>query len=283
MKRYISILSLLVIAFGINPIIASECIDEDCELDDAVVVATVIEEDAPDILEPIDPAQNFWIDDDFSYDIESDDEICEIDESIYNYNCPFDTTAECEVWYTKPIYNESVAPRAPHLSSVKTDGILATLTFSGTIDANDDLAKPLLERYQILMRASHACCSEGIIYKMRQKGAKDAEVYQFLKDDANEFAVASRCMVMNDDEIAHSYSNGVTGQMIADVRNACLCKNRQWFESLLEPFFDIYERAPLFADRPFVYSYTDSMQRDITVYVNDEIQTTSGLLGACPK
>lgn len=265
MKSKISFLAIVAIAFSANCADASECVGKDCEL-----TPVVLEEHVDNIVVT---QQSFE-----TTDTETCDTSCD-----YGYVCPFSTMAECEIWYKKPVYKTASFPRAPHVNSVREDDILYAIYSNYDVDASDIAMTPLLERYKILMNASRACCSEGIIYKMRQNGAKDADVYQFLKDDANHFAVASRCMMMNDDEIEHSYSNGVTGQMVADVRNACLCKNRQWFESLLEPFFDIYERAPLFAEKPFVYNYTDSMQRDITVYINDEVQTTYGLLGACPK
>jgi len=279
MKRYISILSLLIVAFGVNTTIASECIDEDCEIEPGFVIEEVVEEydDEPDVLSPVEPADNFWVEDGFEYDIASDTEMC-----LYDYNCPFDTAWECEVWYKKPIHNESVTPRAPHLSSVKTDGILATLTFNGTIDANDALAKPLLERYQILMRASNACCTEGILYKMRKNGANEKKIYNFLQDDANYFAVGSRCLVMQNGDITNKYSNGVTGDMVAAVRNSCLCKNKQWFDSLLEPFFDLYQLAPDFQYMPFYYTYLDNFQHEITVSVNADVQTVMELLQYCP-
>ena len=79
------------------------------------------------------------------------------------------------------------------------------------------------------------------------------------------------------------YSNGVTGQMLADVRNACLCKNHKWFDTLLQPFNDIYDRAPEFQRTSFTYKYIDGMQREITVSVNDDVQKTIGMLSACPK
>jgi len=266
MKNKISFLAFIAIAFSANCANASECVGKDCELTPVVLEEEVdkVEILAPQYVEP-EP-------------VETCDTSCS-----YASVCPFTSMAECEIWYKKPVYKTASFPRSPHMNPVREDDVLYAIYSNYDVNADNEAMAPLVERYKILMNASRACCSEGIIYKMRQKGASDAAVYQFLKDDANEFAVASRCMVMNDDEIAHSYSNGVTGQMVADVRNACLCKNRQWFESLLEPFFDIYERAPLFAEKPFVYNYTDGMQRDITVYINDEIQTTHGLLEVCPK
>ena len=260
-------MAIIAIAFSANCANASECIGKDCELTPILIEQDI---DTVDILEPVE-CDIDWTENTVS-------SAC-----TYDYNCPFDSAEECAIWYKKPIHKTNVYPRAPHINAVHTDDMLYAIYSNYDITANDDAMSPLLERYKILMRASDACCTEGIMYKMRQNGASDAEIYNFLKDDANYFAVMKRCMVMNDNELKHEYSNGVTGKMVADVRNACLCKNRQWFEQLLQPFEDIYYRAPQFKDSHFVYSYTDDMNRDITVYINDEVQTTSGLLSVCPK
>lgn len=274
MKRYISILSILACVFGVNYARASDCIDDDCDID-------VSTEYAIDVLRPAEHDENIW----FEESNEDIDETCEIvsdDFIAFDYNCPFETNEECEIWATKPMYSTVVAPRNPHLNSVKLDGILATLTFNGEISANDELAKPLLNRYLALMRASRACCSEGIIYKLRQNGTRDKKIYNFLQDDANKYAVGARCMVMDDSEINGSYSYGVTDEMVLDVRNSCLCKNRQWIDSLIEPFFDLYQLAPDFEYMPFYYTYLDGFQREITVSVNADVQTVMELLQYCP-
>lgn len=273
MKRYISILSVLACVCGVNCVRASECIDDDCDLDEAVIVT----ESDFDILQPLGRDDNIW-----TADIS--DEYCDImaDDSFVDYNCPFDTDAECEIWASKPLYATAALPRNPHISYVKLDGILATLTFNGEISANDEMAKPLLNRYLALMRASRACCSEGIIYKLRQNKTKDKDIYKFLTDDANKYAVGARCMVMEDSEITGSYSYGVSDEMILDVRNSCICKNRQWIDSLLEPFYDLYQLAPDFEYMPFYYTYLDGLQREITVSVNGDVQTVMELLQYCP-
>lgn len=269
MKSEISFLAVIAFALCANCANASECIGSDCELEPIVVEQNITPMDFVEINEEYD-----------DYCMVSE---CDVMDTCYDYNCPFDTAEECEIWYKKPEHKTYSGPRAPHFSAVRIDEILYTLYGNYDVNADDESMSPLVDRYKILMQASDACCGAGIIYKMRENGASDKDIYRFLQDDANFFALIKRCMMMNNDEIAGSYSHGVTGQMVADVRNACLCKNRQWFENLLQPFNDIYERMPIFRDKHFVYSYSDDMKRDITVYINDDVQTTSGLLSECPK
>ncbi len=268
MKNKISFLAVLAIALGVNYANASDCVDEDCELNSVVVVA---ESEPVDILEPHTVNENLWAS---NVETQSD---CE-----YDYNCPFDSAEKCAIWYKKPVYKQAVYPREPHINPVKIDDIIYALNTNSGTSANVSVFAPLVERYNMLMRASKACCNEGIIYKLHNKNALDAQIYKFLKDDANYFAVGSRCLVMADSDISSEYSNGVDGQMINEVRDACLCKNRKWFDSLLNPFIDVYNRVPEFKSSAFEYKYTDGLNRHISVSINKDVQNAINMLANCP-
>ena len=265
---------------GVNYANASECTDEDCELSPTVIEEEIVEQETEpvDILEPQPASDSIW-----NYvTVETvENDTCD-DDCEYDYNCPFATIEECEIWYKKPVYKESVAPREPRINSFKVDEIIYALENSSQISANNAVFAPLVDRYKMLMNASRACCTEGIIYKLRNKNASENQIYKFLKNDANYYAVGARCLVMSNDDISKNYSNGVNGDMVSDVRNTCLCKNRQWFDSLLAPFVSIYHAVPSFESDAFYYDYTDGMQRNITVSINDEVQNTLNMLAECP-
>ena len=266
MKNTISIFAILALAFNANCVFASECVDEDCELS-AVVV---------DVLEPKEPEVILW-----SAETErTETQTCEYK---FDPECPFETKEECDVWYKKPVHKETVSPRAPHLNTLRVDDILYAINTNSNYCANDAVFEPLVERYKMLMRASKACCSDGLVYKMQQNKIKDKDIYEFLKNDANYFAITQRCLVTPNDEIYEEYSNGVNYKMVTDVRNACLCKNREWFEALLTPFKDIYYRAPQFEIDSFNYVYVDSMNRPMTAHINLDVQNALEMLEACPK
>lgn len=268
MKNKISFLAILAFALNVNYVCASECVGEDCELEPIVIEQNI---DTTEYLQPVRYEIN-W----FETKPTENDTSC-----AHDYGCPFETAEECEIWYKKPIHKTSLEPRAPHINPVLVDNMLIAINSKCNLSANDSEMAPLLERYKILMNASNVCCTSGIVYKMQKSGADDSAVYNFLKDDANYFAT-SRCMVTNDEDILHKYSNNVTGKNVADVRNSCLCKNKQWFINLLQPFNDIYERNPDFKNSEFIYKYKDGMQRDISVSVNADVQTALGLLAVCP-
>lgn len=257
MKYKISFLIAIISAIGTQSAFSSECIGSDCEIipvtEETIIVHKPVSE----------------------YEEQS---VC-----VYDYNCPFDNATDCEIWYKKPTYKQNVYPRAEHLSFAKTESVLYGINSSNDFSANDAAAKPLLDRYLILQQASASCCEAGIIYKMRQNGASDEDIYSFLKDDANYYAIKTRCLMTDNDNIAETYSHGVDYKMIFDVRNACLCKNKVWFNALLAPYKDMYKRAPQFVNIDFNYTYTDSMKREICISVNRDVQTTLNLLESCPK
>ena len=270
MKNKTSFLAIMAIALGVSYANASECIDNDCELSTDIVQEETIE--SIDVLEPKSYTENIW-----ASDYVAQKDVCE-----YDYNCPFETPEECEIWYKKPIHKTALNPREPHINPIKIDDIIYAITMGAETSANNAVFEPLVERYKMLVRASHACCTEGILYKLRANGASEKQIYNFLKDDANYYAIGTRCLVMNNNDFTNDYSYGVDSEMVKDVRNACLCKNRKWFNSLLNPFVDIYNRVPEFKSSPFEYKYRDGLNRNMTVSINNDIQNTIGLLNSCP-
>ena len=264
MTNKISFLAVLAFALNVNYVCASECIGEDCEFEPTIIEQNI---DTTEYLQPVRYEINWF---------ETNADSC-----VHDYGCPFETAEECEIWYKKPVHKTSLEPRAPHINPALVDDMLIAIDSRCSITANDPEMAPLLQRYKMLINASNACCTSGIVYKMQKNNATDAGIYNFLKDDANYYAT-SRCMVTRDEDILRKYSNKVTGKMVADVRNSCLCKNKQWFVNLLQPFNDIYERNPDFKNSSFTYTYKDGLQRDISVSVNEDVQTAIGLLSSCP-
>ena len=111
------------------------------------------------------------------------------------------------------------------------------------------------------MKSAQACCTDGMAYALKKAGATDGLVYKFLADDANFYGFGARCLMTTDEELDTKYPNTSTAAVVADVRNGCLCRGRQWFEAMLAPFKDVYKALPEFANEKFYYTYTDGLQR----------------------
>ena len=196
--------------------------------------------------------------------------------------CPFETETECEIWRRKPIVRETVSPRSPRIRDEAMDKFISAAKCDGNIDASDPVSAPLLDRYKMLMRSANACCTDGLVYALKRAGASDGLVYKFMADDANFYGFGSRCLMMTDDELDKNYPNTSTAAVAADVRNGCLCRGRQWFTAMLAPFQQAYAASPEFASQKFYYTYTDGLQRDITVSINNDVQNVLKQLELCP-
>ena len=170
MKSKISFLAVFAIALNANCVYASECVGDECELTPVVVEQNI---DTVEILKPIKYEIN-WLDTTASHE----NKYC-----TYDYNCPFETAAECKIWYKKPVHNTTLEPRAPHINPVLVDDMLYAIYSDCDITANDDAMAPLLQRYKMLMNASNACCTSGIVYKMKKNNASESAIYKFLKDE----------------------------------------------------------------------------------------------------
>lgn len=254
---------------------------------DAAATRARVEE----LLSPKKPSENLWT--------STTDEECEDSSANQKYvaqdltelvtvtfgnddGCPFETETECEIWRRKPIVRETVSPRSPKIRADKMAEFIDAARCDKNITANNPLAAPLLERYKILMGSANACCTDGMAYALKQAGATDGLVYKFLADDANFYGFGARCLMMTDDELDTKYPNTATAAVAADVRNGCLCRGRQWFYAMLAPFQQAYKEFPEFANYKFNYTYTDGLQREITVSVNNDVQNVLNQLALCP-
>lgn len=196
--------------------------------------------------------------------------------------CPFETDTECEIWRKKPIVRETVSPRSAKLRDAKMYDFIAAASQDINITATHPAAKPLLERYKMLMGNAQACCTDGIAYALQQAGASTGLVYKFLADDANFYGFGARCLMMTDYELDTKYPNTATAVVAADVRNGCLCRGRQWFKAMLAPFEQAYKEMPEFKNAKFYYTYTDGLKREVTVSINNDVQNVLKQLEQCP-
>lgn len=196
--------------------------------------------------------------------------------------CPFETETECNIWRRKPIIRETVSPRSPKIRDINMMEILMAFNQNGHLDANSVAAAPLLDRYKMLMRSASACCTEGMKYSLRRAGANDELIYKFLVDDANFYDIGGRCLMMSDQELDEKYPESATATTIADVRNGCLCRGRQWFNAMLAPFVDLWNANPAFESSRFYWTYIDGLQREVTVAINDDVKNVLELLSTCP-
>ena len=238
-------------------------------MNDAASTRARIEE----LLNPNRPNGNIW---------QYRDITAETNNTIIDDGCPFETESECDIWRTKPIIRENLSPRSPKIRDDKMMEFLANLDFAGEIDANSDAAAPLVARYKMLMNAARACCTEGMTYSLRRAGASDGLIYKFMSDDANFYHIGNRCLMTTDAEIDAQYGNTATASVIADVRNGCLCRGREWFTAMLSPFVEAWNLSPDFAASPFIWTYQDGLKRNITVSINHDVQNVLNQLSQCP-
>ena len=196
--------------------------------------------------------------------------------------CPFDSMTECEIWRRKPMVREVVAPRSPKIQASRMDELVSAARRNANIDATHPAAAPLVQRYKMLMQSANACCTDGMVYALKSAGASEGLIYKFMADDANFYGFGSRCLMMTDNELDDKYPNTSTAAVAADVRNGCLCRGRQWFEAMLAPFRDAYAASPDFSASPFHYTYTDGLQRKVTVSINNDVKNVLQQLSQCP-
>lgn len=256
----------------VTPAMASDCLDSDCGLN----IATV--EETEEFLVPNRPADDLWGKSTTAVVTKQETKIINTDEY-----CPFDTELECEIWRTKPIVREVVAPRSKQIQDGYMNEFLSVVESGICITGDHPAAAPFLNRYKSLMQSARACCTEGMTYSLRDSGASKGLVYKTIVDDANFYNMYDRCLMTNDNEINALYEDEEElADMAKDVRNECLCRSRDWYQSMLAPFVDAWRASPTFAASPFYWTYTDGVGRTVEVSINNDVETVLRLLENCP-
>lgn len=259
---------------------ASDCGGISCEDMDATQTFAMVEE----ILTPNRPSDNLWLDN-MNFDFPPQAALTLNQEPVIsepdNY-CPFETDVECDIWRTKPIVRETVVPRSPIMRDAKINEFLTTFKTDGYITGDNPAAAAFMERYKILVKSAHACCTSGMVHTLKNAGATDGLVYKFLVDDANFYNMSERCLMASDGELIEAYRDGNITNMVSDVRMGCLCQGRDWFINTLQPFIDAWRASPEFAMSDFYWTYTDGLNRQKTVSVNNDVENVLHLLEQCP-
>ena len=196
--------------------------------------------------------------------------------------CPFETEAECMIWKSKPTIPETLSNQKPMISPAYIDDIIAVARAGKQITADMKNARPLVDRYRSLLAAARACCTSGLIYNLRAAGASKGLVYKFMVDDANFYQFGERCLMITDDELDNSFANTETAEVVADIRNTCLCQKKEYFESLLAPFVQVAEASPEFAENGMNWQYVDGLKRKISVSINRDVNIVLRQLDNCP-
>ncbi|MDR1071254.1 MAG: hypothetical protein LBL21_01265 [Rickettsiales bacterium] len=196
--------------------------------------------------------------------------------------CPLETEAECIIWKTKPTVPETLSNRTPAISSAALDGLIVLSRAGNAITSDMRDAVLLVNRYRALMASSRACCTSGLVYNLREAGASKGLIYKFMVDDANFYQFGERCLTITDDELDENYADTSTAEVVADIRNTCLCKKKEYFETLLAPFTTLAEASPAFASSTFGWQYTDGLKRKVAVSINRDVNVVLKQLENCP-
>ena len=195
--------------------------------------------------------------------------------------CPFDTKKECDIWRKKPSIRETSLPKSGTISSDKMKPIIAAAR-RGDVRADSDAAKPLVERYRAAGRFSRACCREGLVHRLKKNGKGQDHIYKFIMDDANFYRFSERCMFLSDFELDNEMNGTINSEMVADVRNVCICRNREWISSTLGPFQQVYDAVPSFRNQPMEYAFVDDLGRETIVSINEDVQKITDRMAMCP-
>ena len=202
-------------------------------------------------------------------------------DSLEFQNCPFETEEECRIWKAKPTVYETMKGPAG-VSAARLADMMVLSCAGNPLTADMERASPIIQRYRALLAASRACCTSGMIYQLQTEGASRGMIYKIMVDDANFHQFGERCLMISDEEFSARSETAETAGLAASVRDGCLCRQREYFESLLAPFVSMADSSPEFAKDAFEWTYVDGLGRSVKVSINQDVNNVLERLYYCP-
>lgn len=138
------------------------------------------------------------------------------------------------------------------------------------------------DMYHSLYRQGKYCCAYNTAQTMKRTNVHDKLIYKFLVDDINFYNSYNRCIFMSDEDVHNTFDISETAFLIKNIRNECVCNNKEKFLDKIKIFEAVYCQTPSFKNKQLTYKIKDDFGRIICKDVNRDIQVLKNLLRRCP-
>lgn len=185
----------------------------------------------------------------------------------------------------KPVYDTENHPISLDKNQVKQviKQISSNPDFVDGVEYKDKNVKALMENYQNILKTSYSCCVVNIAEELKHRGVSKESIVQFLKFDAEEFALQNMCIVVDDSDINDVYGNKLLTEVVAKSKNSCICNNAEFLKRNIDNFYKIYNMKPELYNEVLVYRFKDKNGRIVEHDINETVLNISTILNSCVK
>ena len=152
---------------------------------------------------------------------------------------------------------------------------------SSSVDISDELTL-LRKQYAEVLTLSKYCCSYGYTDKLKNIGVKDEYIFKFMIDDKKLYELQSICMLLNNSDIATLLGTVELAVITRDIRDNCICRNKEELAKKLSLFKMILDETELFEDNNMVFIYTNELNEVVKNNITRDVKNILETLQNCP-
>ncbi len=181
----------------------------------------------------------------------------------------------------KPAY--SVSPIDLKMNDVYIDDVIERIKDAGdNLDLIKDELLVIRKKYIEILSLSRYCCSHGMTLKLENIGIDKDYIFKFMIDDKRLYELQNICMIINDNDIANLLGSIELSVIVRDVRDSCVCKNKESLSRHLELFKAIVGKTDLFKRHNIIYKYKNEIGEVVKNSIGRDMINLLNTLESCP-
>ena len=182
---------------------------------------------------------------------------------------------------TKPPF--PVSPITTKIKEIYIEDIVDRINKAGDdLNLIKDELLVIRKKYIEILSMSKYCCSYGLTTKFEHIGVDNDYVFKFMVDDKRLYELQNICMIINDNDIANLLGSVELSVIVRDVRDSCVCKNRETLARQMELFKAIIGKTDLFKKHNIIFRYKNELGETVKNSIGRDMINLLNTLEQCP-
>ncbi len=213
----------------------------------------------------------------------------QIDRSYVN---KVDYPMDVEAYYASRFDNKKKSVKKPSYlatpvrSGISQDDLKKLITrindADGDLEDMEEELSLLRTNYAEILMLSRYCCSYGYTSTFERIGIGNDYIFKFMIDDKRMYELQNICMLVNDKDIANLLGSVELAVITRDVRNSCVCKNKDNVAGHLELLKAVLQETMLFQKNNVMFRYKNELGETVRNNIGRDVVNLLATLETCP-
>lgn len=176
-----------------------------------------------------------------------------------------------------------VTPFGLKIKDISIDEAIEHIKSSGdNIENLQDELLMIRKKYIEIMFLSKNCCSHGLTSKLNDMKVSKDNIFKFMIDDKKMYEIQNICMIINDNDIANLVGSLELSILVRDVRNSCVCNNKDVLQREMKLFKAIIGTTDFFKKNNIIFRYKNELGEIVKNSIGRDVTNLLNILNNCP-